>query len=1143
MKIRKPNECHFWQTFKTKLGLTMALALMLCSFGAFAQNKTIRGEVCDENREPIVGATIMVPNTSIGEVTDTSGKFTLSVPENTPAIQVSFIGYKTQEVAVKFNRPIFIILKEDVSEIDEVQVTALGVKKMTKKLGYSASELKGEELDRQKVVNPVEALQGQVAGLSVGLSDGGTFGSARIQLRGSSILGSGDNQPIFVIDGFITSVGVSGYDDWGYANANDWGSILKNLDMSTIESITVLKGAAATALYGSRGINGAIVIKTKGCESSGKGIGVTIRQTAGIDHAYDSMDFQYEFGPGYLPGVSQGSEGNRWNALDPKRTADGYIDIASYNGNNWTWGAPFNGEDALWYDEEIRPYRPVKDHHLKAFETGTLFETNATISGGNEKTRFFFSGTYSDRNGIYLGNDIDKNSFKMSGMHNFNDKFMIKAEYTATKTTPKNPNNGIGHSYHYGNFNNCYDAKTWGRPEIAIAPHGGLPSSDHGDKYARVPGNSWWFDYYTTSREREENLTYTKYTARFSPFDWLSFTGEYMRKNHQVKYEEKKTDSGYANSGGGGKYRISMSDNVTEIWKGSINFNKNISDEFGINGFLGAERWDSNNTNISSETYGGLIIPGKYYLNNSKKTIQTKGGFGRGKRINSLYGLLALEYKNGLFLEVTGRNDWSSGLTYSEGPSNNSYFYPSISTSTLVDEFIEMPAWIDMLKVRASWAQVGNDTGSYWLNPGYSTGSKKYDGTDKYFTKLYTEKVDPNIKPQMKTSWEYGIDFRFFKNRLGIDLAFYDDVIKNQIGVVDLIGESGYSKLKTNIATLTNKGVELSLSVTPIRTKDFEWESTFNYWHNENGLDYIHPFFGDYYHLGGTFDTYSHYHTKVRAAVGGTYGEVVTNQLPKTYINEDDPNDPNNGKKLLTYWGKYRVAYPIASGKTEVVGKSTPDFEGSLNTRLRWKNLSLSFLLDCRWGGIVASHEARYGGVRGVTKSSLRGRTPEHGGVTFTSGYSDDYGVQYGDGIVYDDSYVFEPDTEIVGFDGETKHNVGGMTMQQAIDAGYINPNHAGFHHYVYYWDVYGDHWAKDCKYISLRNINLTYKLPLRITKIIGSSSAFVGLNIRNAGYLYNNLPDNVNPESIRGNNASSLYTQSNSPYVRSYSFSLTVKF
>ena len=1103
----------------------------------------LQGKVLDESNLPLPGVNVFEKtNPTKGVITDFDGNFSIEIEKGT-TLMFKFIGFNTQEVAITGQPTINIKMLSETLDIDEVVVTALGIKRTAKKVGFAVTEIKGDEISKQQVVNPVLSLQGKAAGLSITGGDGTMFGSSKIQLRGVSVLNSNSNQPIFVVDGIIMDVGTQGSDTWGGGNSNDFGSILKNLDLENVDNVSVLKGAAATALYGSRGINGAIIISTKNAESVSKGLGITVKQTFGFDQVYDQLDFQYEYGPGYFAGAANYGSGNKWETQEFRKNNDGKPTIG---GNaSWLWGPKFDPDVQYEYwDGKYRPYVGVKDHVKKAFDTGTNNTTYVAVNGGTDKTRFFVSDTYTKRKGIFPRNKFQKNSLKLSGIHQITDNFNVKANVTITNSKPENPNNGLARGFVYGAYSNMYDPDEWGKKSKVVAPHGGLPSADYGDEYAYMPGKSIWFDYYMNSNVKEEDLFQSQTTLSYSPVKWLTLIGEYYRMNYNTKTEEKRADRSFEQKGTAGFYSLAFSHKQEEIWKLNATYNHEITTDLAVNGMIGMESWETEHNASRTQTNGGLVVPGQYFIGNSRNRVSGSANIDGTKKINSLYGTASFEYKNAYFLELTGRNDWSSALTYVDGSGNNSYFYPSVSFSWLSDNTFNLPDYIDMAKLRMSWAQVGNDTGAYFTHKGYGTASRNYSG-DIVFNWRNGVLMDPDIKPEMKTSYEVGIDVRTFKNRYGLDAAWYRDDIENQIGEIGLDSSTGYSSLNTNIGTLRNEGFELSLFVTPILTNQWRWKSTINWWKNKTEVTELHEEFGGAKRIGG--DTYSHFFTEAVAVEGGVYGELRSPQKHKTYFNEDNPNDPKNGMKLYTFAQDDRCIQPVQVGESEKIGNIQPDFEWSWSNEVSYKNLNLSFLIDGRYGGTVLSHENRYSTYQGQTASSLYGRSAKHGGVTFQSSYADDKDHTYHDGIV-EKNCVFDKNSKFINGAGQ-EIDISGKTMEECVNDPAIgmDPVHASIYHvYQNDWGVGAIHdgWVTDVKYIALRNINLSYNLGQKYASKIGAQDLTLGVNVRNVLYLYNNMPNNVNPESVRGNtSAASYFIQSAMPYTRYWTFSITAKF
>lgn len=1122
--------------------------LCLSLIGSAMAQISVSGTVVSEtDGQGIPGVTVLEKGTTKGTLTDFEGKFTIKVASSKSTLVFSFIGLKTVEEQVNYRTTIDVKMKSDDIGLDEVVVTALGIKREVKKLGYGMTEVKGDELASVNTINPVQALQGKSTGLSIGSSDGGLFGNSKIQLRGVSVLNSNSNQPIFVVDGVILDNSISNASaDWD-ASANDFGNQLKNLNPDDFESVSILKGAASTALYGSRGMNGAVVIKTKSGAGS-KGIGVKVTQSFGIDYVYAQPDIQYLYGPGTLAGyVNYGetdSNGGyyKYSPMSQFYTnSDGVFTKIDNAGAGLGYGPKFDGREIEDFDGTMTKYLPAKNNMKNAFDTGFNTNTSISLTGGNDKGTFLLSDSYNVRTGVTPNNKFSRNSLLFSGTYNLAKWLKAEASITHVMSKPENPANDLAESFLDGNFENWYDPQKWNKREIWQASHGGVPSTSYSDKYAYVPNNGLWFSYYMNSNVQDEQVIrpIVRLTADLAP--WVSVTAEGNLNYYTVSSEVKQLGQGYANEGG--YYSIGHSVDRSRTAKLTANLHKNF-DNWTTSMTLGGEIWDQRREATKVETDGGLIVPGKYFVGNSKKTVKSSGSVSGTKQINSFYALINLGWKEQVFVDITGRNDWSSSMVYTNGSGNNSYFYPSVSTSWLINETFQLPSWVSLAKTRLSWAQVGNDTDPYFINKGYSLGTIELSGGSYAYTNnKSTTFVNPGIKPERKNSFEAGIDFRVLNNRAGVDFTLYDEKINHQIGTIPVSTESGYGSMASNIGSLTNKGVELSVRVVPVKTKSFEWESTFNYWHNKTMVSNLNKEVGEYKVLGGDI-AYGNFRIGSVAYENGEYGVLMSDSNPLKWNNTSDSKDPRNGKKILTWVDTRRGAYYTRSYKPERVGKIQPDFEGSWNNDFKYKNFSLSVLVDARFGGTIASYSNRYGTAYGYLETSLKGRDPEHGGISWASNYSDIKGQQFIDGVIPDG--VFKDGQKVTAPNG-TSVNVGGLTYQEAFDKGYVEPTHASYFNYrTNDWGngVVNDNWVSEVKYIALRNVTVSYAFPKEFAQKISASSLSVALNARNLCYLYNSLPNHLNPESFRGTSSSESYRErSFSPYTASYTFTLSVGF
>jgi iron complex outermembrane receptor protein len=1070
----------------------------------------ISGVVLDNFGETLPGTNVVVKGTTVGTITDIDGNFELTLDEATSkTLLFSSMGFATQEVFVGNQREFNITMAEDAVGLDEVVVTALGIKKEKKALGYAVTEVNSEEIQKAASLNPVDGLQGQVAGVNIKNTDGGLFGGTKIEIRGVSTLG-GNNQPIFVVDGVILDNGTSGNDEWG-ADPGDWGNELKNLNPDDFESVSVLKGSAATALYGSRGINGAVIITTKGSKVA-KGFGVSVSQSLSLRHVYDMPDFQYEFGPGTVPAyVSYGSDKFNYNTFKTDKNGNKTLVGASGLG----YGPKFDGSDIIGYDGKTTKYQGYENNYEDFYRVGVSTNTNVSVQGGSDKTKFFLSESFTKQEGTTRNESMSRNSLMLKASHQISDDINLSGSITYAMSSPKNGARGTGF------IKNSYDTEYY--MDKYKGTHGGLASSDYGDEYGNVPHKGYWFSINENTSEREEQSVRPIVKLNYNITNWASITLEGNMNMYSYKHEVKNLGSGYQNEGG--YYSLEHYRKAQQTGKMLFNFNKQFG-EFGNNLMIGGEIFKTEDDRTKVETDGGLIVPGEFFLDNSKKTRKSSGSVGSKKQLNSFYFVYDVDWKNQLFLSVTGRNDWSSALVYSNGTGNNSYFYPSVSTSWLFSDTFKMPKWFDYGKLRASWAQVGKDTDAYFINKGYKI--KKIEvssGEFAYVNEVDRRLVDPDLKPERKTSIEFGVDLRFLQNRVGLDVTWYKENTKDQIVEIGAPGESGISGQIVNAGEIQNDGWEIALNTVPVKTKDFRWDLDFTYTKNNNEVISLHESLGEYKNLVGGA-TYGDYRIGSVAYVGGEYATLMSDSKPKV-------ND--KGQKILSWDDGSKGASYQRSKKVEKIGTTLPDFLASMRSTLEYKNFVLTFAFDARFGGYMASYTSKYGTAYGYTEASLKGREG-HGGIEWNSSN----GNTYKDGVILDG--VFADGTKVSQADG-SKVDVGGMTYQEAYNKGLVEPTHAGYYHYFRSeWNggVVNDDWFDEVNYIALRELSLGYTLPNSLTEKINIRNLNFSIVGRNLGYIYNSLPNNLNPEGARGNRSDySWLERSITPYTATYSFNI----
>ncbi len=1112
----------------------IAFTLMtLMTFSLFAQSITVNGTVTDDTGMPVIGATvIVVGDATRGTVTDIDGNYTLANVPNDGSLRFSYVGMTVQTVPVQGRSRIDVVLRPDAELLDELVVTALGMKRDQKALGYAMKELKGDELITN-IINPVAALQGKVAGVEISQSDGGMFGSTKILIRGASTLGK-NNQPIYVVDGVIldNAISKSGDADWDQA-ANDYGNELKNLNPQDFATVSVLKGAAATALYGSRGLNGAVVITTKSGQAR-KGLGIEVTQTVGTDYVYKQPRLQNVYGDGALSGYVD------YGATDPSgayyrfdnqnqfmlNSEEKHTLIGDWQGMGF--GPKFDGSSIEYYDRSYRPYEAVKNNLKNTYDLGFNTNTNVAISGGNDKTTVYTSLGYLYSQGTLPNNDFQRLTLLTKATHDISSRVNLEATLSFANSMPRNAQPNIGEYYIDGTFSRAYDP-TFFKKKYKGA-HGGLASTSYGDEYGAVPGRGLWWSIYENDYRRKETSVRPGLTLNVKLTDWLNWSTEGNYNYYFTRDENKQLGSGYANEGG--YYSLSQYNKEQTNFYSTLNALATMGD-WTLGGFLRGEYYNNREQYSRTWTNGGLIVPGQYFIGNSKENVGYDSYVGGEKRMYSIAGQFSASWADQVFFDVTGRNDWSSSLVYSDGHGTFSYFYPSVSGSWLMHNTLDLPDWVSFMKVRGSFAQVGNDTQPYIINTAYSMGISTTSNGKTYSLELPSTVYDANLKPERKQEWEVGLDWRFINNRIGVDLAYYKQNTYNQIMSIAVPYVSGISNQYVNAGNIQNQGVELAINTVPYTSKDFEWTLDFTYTKNENKIISLHENVANYILLDGSVD-YGNYRIGSVAKVGESYGVLMSDS--KMAIDE------KTGLPILNWSSNYRFAYYARSGKAEVVGSMVPDFLGSVATGLRYKNWNLRASMDMRFGGTIASYGSRYGTAYGYTEASTKYSAPEFGGITWTSKFDN---KTYTDGLI--PVGVLREGTNLAQPDGTTYTvAAGGETYESLYNRGLIEPTHAStWHYYTNSWGqgVVNDSWVSELNYIALREVTLSYIVPQNVAKRIGATHLNLSLTGRNLGYLLNNMPNGENPESVRGTSVSEFRVRTFSPFTANYMLTVNIGF
>ena len=897
---------------------------------------TIKGVVTDENQDYIPGVSVYVKGTSVGIITDADGKYEIKVPGKNSTLVFSYVGFLSQEIVVNNQTVINVLLLEDTRQLDEVVVTALGIKREKKALGYAVQELKGEVLTEVRDPNMLNSLAGQIAGVQISnVSTGGIGGSTKVIIRGETSLTN--NNPLFVVDGIPVNNLSSG------ADGVDFGNGAADINPDDVASISVLKGPTAAALYGSRAANGVIVITTKSGSGS-KGLGVTyntnvtiqpwLLKTPNYQYRYGAGEnFEYEYVDGSGGGKYDGSGycwGPKLNQSDPN-TASGFVEIAQF-------ASPIDPNTGKRIPI---PWVARKNFLEDFFETGTAFTNNISVTGGNDKGSFRLSYTNMDQKGIVPNTDLLRNTFALNAGYNLMKNLRVDANVNYVI----NKSDNMPQTY-YWDKPIMYSFLWWGVNEsVPALKDYWKPGREN---VAQNTFNMWldnpYFTQYENTQGQLKNRIFGNITLNYEIIPGLTLiarTGtDWFSDNIQVRRAYSSQN-----------YREGMYSVRNTIYQETnsdflLTWDKATSGKIHYKVSAGGNRMERNSRFLNS-TAPSLSIPGLYNLGNSM-SAPTVSEENIRKAVNSLYGAGQISYNNMLYLDVTARNDWASTL-----PSNaNSFFYPSVSLSGIISEMVKLPKVFSFVKVRGSWAQVGNDTDPYQLLQVYSYGTKWGNTFAAYEEgKLYNN----NLKPEKINSSEVGLDVRLLENRIGVDISYYNTIATNQILSMEVAPTSGYSSRNINAGKIESRGWEVVLNAIPVKTKDFEWGVNINWSTNRAYVRELAEGIT-------TYDMGWPAQARVGQRMGDVYGWGFKHAPDGQIIHQD--------------------GLPVWEDEIKCYGNYNPDWMAGMKNMFTFKNFSLSVLLDYRKGGRIFSGTMTKGMEAGILAESAIGNQREEGVVS-----------------------------------------------------------------------------------------------------------------------------------------------------------------
>ncbi|MFK5974339.1 MAG: SusC/RagA family TonB-linked outer membrane protein [Flavobacteriaceae bacterium] len=912
---------------------------------------SVQGTVIDEAGMPLPGANIVEKGTTNGVTADFDGNFTLEVANLNASLEISYIGFTTKEIALNGQTNLTITLEESATGLSEVVVTALGIKVEKKRLGYSVQEVKGEELVTARETNIINSLAGKVAGVQITGGGSGVGSTSLITIRGEGSLIPGNNSPLFVVDGIpISNRTVSNRSEGNLET--DFGNGAQDINPDDVESMTILKGPSATALYGSRGLNGVVLITTKSGRNS-QGLGVSFTQNFTFENPLRIPKYQNQYGQGaggnftFLDGFGAGVNDNIDESWGPKFDGSLVAQHDSPTSSGFRAGdfalRPRDSSGNFTDQITATPWVARPDNIENFFRTGYTTTTNISVSGGNEKGNLRLSFTNLENEGILPNTDFDRRTYAFSGSYNLTDWLKVSSSVNYVNSSSGNrPNNSYGTEnimylwVWFGRQINMNSLKNYWQPGLEGRQQYNYNYNWHDNPYFTMNENTNAFD-------KDRVFGHVKVDMELT--DDLSLM---VRSGMDYFNELRVSKRAYSTQRfARGQYReddIFFKEQNTDFL---LRYNKELSGDFSLGLSLGGNiRTEKNRyKRISANS---LSIPGIYNFENAAEPL-SKSHFIDKRTVRSLYAFANFSYKNQLFLDITGRNDWSSTLP----TDNNSFFYPSVGVSAIMSDIFDFPQSV-FFKLRGGWAIVGNDTDAYALRNTFAF-SEPFGSFQR--VNASTVLKNNNIKPEESTSIEFGADIRLFDNRLGLDLTYYNATVKNQILTLPVTNTSGYNGRIINAGEIQNRGFEMVLSGVPIKTEKFTWNTIVNFTRARGkvislteGLD--------------TYETSSNY-LSVQAKVGERMGDVYGTG----FITVSDENSQQFGQVVHNDDG-----FSLRDPTLKKLGNYNPDFTLGIQNTFSYKNINLGVLFDWRQGGVVLSRTVLIGGTSGMMDFTAVGR-------------------------------------------------------------------------------------------------------------------------------------------------------------------------
>jgi TonB-linked SusC/RagA family outer membrane protein len=1057
---------------KLMLLASIIILIMLPQF-AFAQQRTITGVVRDINDNPVAAASVVEKGTSNGVVADEKGAFKITVSGSSPVLVITSAGFQPTELSIGSSTN-YEVRMTDAGLMAEAIVTALGISRRERSLGYSTQEVKGENLTLTKEQNVLGSLSGRIAGVQVVGSSGASMGGTqKIKIRGVNSIG-GTDQPLIVVDGTPISNA-----NFASSDKQDFGNLGQDVNPEDIESVTVLKGPAASALYGIRGQYGVIMITTKKGKRGAKKVNVQVNSAFSIEKAGNFFPMQDLYG---------GGSSQTWRTLP---NGDKYVDMSV----DESWGPKMDGtmvrhvfsfypQDAEY--GKLAPFVPHPSNVEDYYRTGSNLNNGVTVTGGNENSSFRMSFNDTRIEGVEPNTWLRRNNLGLSASLDITRKLTVGANINYATNKAQRPAQGSEHGARYMVqwFQRNVDMKRLKNYKYADGTflnwNLNRPSSTTGmiTNFKPLYWNNPYFEVYENQSGDDRDRMFGDINLTYQVLPGLKISGFIRSDMYTQNIEEKTAVGGRRVSG----YAVGKYQNREFNYEFLAQYNKTWND-FTLDANLGGNIYKRRYTELTQATVGGLSSPGWYNIAASIDRPSV-GSYLLRKEVRSMYGMASVGYKNTYFIDASIRNDISSALP----TDNNSYWYPSVSASFAFSELLDWKP-LSFGKLRLSYAKAGSDLSPYETSFVYGVGTV-YTSTPAVNTLSVPDNLaNPNIEPSFSNSYEAGIDLNFFKSRLGIDFTYYNQKNKNQIIRLDVSGASGYSSTTINAGLIENKGLELTLTGTPLLMGDFSWNSTFNIARNRSMVVELYPNI-NVYTYGST--TYSSVTSFLNSYVGKPFGSLVGQAYQR---------DAKTGKILL---GTNNM--PLFTAATHDFGTVLPDYTGGFQNSFRYRNLELSAMIDYQFGGQFFSRSKMLLVRTGMDPITV---------ATNDKGFNVRDPVASGGGV---------------RIDGVSQAT--GQEVTAYVDA------------QAYYNTVLGrriyEEWLFDASYIKLREVRLAYNLGQQVLSKLPFKGVSIALIARNPAMIWQKAPKGLDPSELStGGTSISWYESGQANTVRSYGINI----